>query len=49
MWKEITVYVNYYTKTTYLLWIKAPYDPNDMLILMERLNLSACTVHDYTP
>lgn len=49
MWKELTVNVNYYTKITYLVWVKAPYDPDDILTLMDGLNLDACTVHDYTP
>ena len=49
MWKELTVNVNYYTKTTYLVWVKTPYDPDDILTLMDGLNLDACTVHDYTP
>jgi hypothetical protein len=49
MWKELTVYVNYYTQITYLVWVKAPYDPNDILTLMDGLNLGACTVHDYNP
>jgi hypothetical protein len=39
MWKELTVHVNYYTQITYLVWVKAPYDPNDILTLMDGLNL----------
>ena len=49
MWKELTVCVNYYTQITYLVWVKAPYDPNDILTLMDGLNLGACTFHDYNP
>mgnify|MGYP003640583901 FL=1 len=49
MWKLLTVRVNYYTNITHLVWVKKPYDMQDILVLMEGLNIDDCTVNDYNP
>ena len=49
MWKLLTVRVNYFTNITHIVWVKKPYDMQDIIVLMEGLNIDACTVNDYNP